>query len=61
MVLHLRCVPERSEGNPCLRGYLMELCSKGDYWVCAQSPQCLTSIRNWKTYEYISMNNIQLV
>ena len=31
MVLHLRCVPERSEGNPGLRGYLMELFSKGDY------------------------------
>ena len=37
MVLLVRCVLERSEGNPSLRGGLVELCSRGELGVHSKS------------------------
>ena len=62
MVLHVRHVLKCSEGNPNLRGGSMELCSRGGLLgVHPKSHKCPTSVRNEKAYEYISMDNIQLV
>ena len=38
MVFYIRRVPKHNErrGNPNLRGCSMAICSREDYWVCAQ-------------------------
>ena len=38
MVFYIRRVPKHNErrGNPNLKGCSMALCSREDYWVCAQ-------------------------
>ena len=62
MVLHIRRVLEHSKENSGLRGGSMELCSRGGLLgVHLRVSQCPISVRNEKTYEYISMDNIQLV
>ena len=66
MVLHVRCVPERfkRQGNSGLRGGSVELCLReGLFGVCPKSHNVShrLGLRNEKTYEYIRMNNIQLV
>ena len=54
MVLHVRCVPERlkRQGNPGLRGGSVEVRPK------SHNVSHRLGLRNEKTYEYISMNNI---
>ena len=62
MVLHIRRVLEHSKENYGLRGGSMELCSRGGLLgVHLRVSQCPISVRNEKAYEYISMDNIQLV
>ena len=55
----VRCVSERNEkqGNPGLRAE-KNFVRGEDCCMCTQS---LTSVRNEKTYEFIIMDNIQLV
>ena len=57
MVLHVRHVPKRNEGNPGRTLF------EGRIVACVlRVSQCPTLVRNGKTYEYIiSMDNIQLV
>ena len=63
MVLQVRHVPKRSEGNPGLRGDSMELCSsRGLLGVHPKSQNILHWLGiNEKAYKYISMDNIPLV
>ena len=62
MVFHVRRVPQHNEENFGLKGGSVELCSRrGLLGVYLKSHKCPTSVRNGKTYEYISMNNIQLI
>ena len=64
VVLHVRRVPKRSERqeNPSLRGRLGGTLFEGRIVGCVPKvPQCPTSVRNRKAYEYISMDNIQLL
>ena len=62
MVLHIRRVPELSKGNPSLRGGSVELYSRGGLLgVHLKVSQCPTLVRKGKAYEFISVNNIQLV
>ena len=62
MMLYVRRVPEHNEGNPGLRGGSVELCLRGGLLgMHLKSHKCLTSVRNGKTHEYISMDNIQFV
>ena len=62
MVIHVRRVPERSEGNLSSRGVSVKLCSRGGLLsVHPKVSQCPTSVKNGMAYEYISMDNIQLV
>ena len=52
----------KDKENPGLMGSLVEFCSSGGLLgMCSKSKQCPISVKNGKTYEYISMNNIQLV
>ena len=54
--------PERNERNPGLREGSVKLCSRGELLsVHRKVSQCPTSVMNVKTYEYINMNNIQLI
>ena len=63
MVLHVRHMLKCSGGNLDLRRDSVELCLKEGLLGMhhAKSHKCLSSIRNLKTYEYVRMNNIQLV
>ena len=62
MMLHVRRVLECSEENLSLWEGSVELCSReGLLGVHLKSHNVLTSIKNEKTYKYISMNNIQLI
>ena len=62
MMFNVRCVPIRNEGNPGLREDSMELCAIGGLLgVHPKVSQCPTSVKNGKTYEYISIDNIQFV
>ena len=61
MVLHVRRVLECNERNPGLRGDSVELCSMRIVRCAPKVSQCPTSVRNGKAYEYISMDNIQLI
>ena len=62
MVLHARLVHERNEGIPGSRGGLVKLCSRrGLLGMHLKFHKCPTSVRNENVYEYISIDNIQLV
>ena len=61
-MLHVRLMPKRSEGNPDLRGDLVELCLRGGLLDrCAPSLTMSHIVKECVTYEYINMDNIQLV
>ena len=68
VVLHIRHVPSlRGDSiKLCLRGRLLGVCLKPfniphQLGMRRKAPQCPTSVRNGKSYEYLSIDNIQQV
>ena len=59
-MLHVRHVPERNGGNLGLRKGSMELCLRGEL-LGVHPKSHNVSVMNEKTYDYISMDYIQLV
>ena len=71
MVFHTRCMPEHIEGNLMMIGleiratttttsFSIPPINEGGVGCAPKVPQCPTSIRNGKSYEYISIDNIKL-
>ena len=59
--LHVRRVSKHNERNSGLRGGSVELCLRGGLLGVHPKSQCLISVRDEKAYEFINMDNIQLV